>query len=328
MGSFPEKENTTMKVYNKFSIAVYLIFLCGIIVSFTDTIALYDSGGFGEQINLPFIQSERITLSLFATIMVEMAYTVGLWGLFESFRKNNKLKFENNKAVWFLFGGGLVMSGISNVGQSLGVSFLLKDPYKGLLLGLSVPYFVLCSVIVGFKAKQESEQMNTEHTNLQSEQDRTNNIEHAPNIERNEQTTEQSIQSEIEQPIIEQTLSTEQIKTEQTNEQNIQFKNEHRTTEQDSEQIENVQLNNENKQEQVNTENEHQNNVEQAKIYEMNNERTKRKSTKKDYAKEVAEQMKTEQPNQKIKVRELAERAGCSIGIASDALKELNEQIS
>lgn len=307
-----------MSLYDKkFERAIKLIFFLGIIVSCNDTVHLYESSGFNRKLFSVWIIGD-ITLAWFATAMAEMAFTVGFWGISDIFLKTGRVPGIKDFPIWMVFGGGLFMVGWSNISTALGINYLFTNPHKGLLLGLSIPYFILGSVLVSLRLYTKSIQANEGHTKEENNEQAYN--EHILNIGQNvyvEQDHTKNIEQETEQANIEK-IYIEQ-KSEQT-EQNSEYE---QTKSEQSVQLNDEQMKAEQKEhtctEQVN---------EQPKLYVVNNERTKRKGTKKDYAKEVAEQMKAEQPNEKITVRKLAERADCSLAIASSALRELNEQIS
>jgi hypothetical protein len=149
---------------DKFDYAIAGIYACAIIVSFNHTIELYDSGGFDIEIKLLNSLMQEwfgikgfFTLSLFATLAAESAFTVGLWGLYEAFKVERKLPGMKYKWMWGMFLGGLVIIGWSNIGGTLGYNYLFGNPVKGLVLGLSVPYFVLNAVLVNFSRSQPNE---------------------------------------------------------------------------------------------------------------------------------------------------------------------------
>jgi hypothetical protein len=80
-----------------------------------------------------------------------------LWGLYEAFKVERKLPGMKYKWMWGMFLGGLVIIGWSNIGGTLGYNYLFGNPVKGLVLGLSVPYFVLNAVLVNFSRSQPNE---------------------------------------------------------------------------------------------------------------------------------------------------------------------------
>jgi hypothetical protein len=174
----PKTSKGVTKVYHKderkrdkFDYAIAGIFICSIIVSFNHTIELYKSAGFDVPIKLLNTITEKwlgigdfFTLALFATLAAEAAFTVGLWGLYEAFKVERKLPGGRYGWTWSMFFGGLIIIGWSNIGGTLGYNYLFGDPYKGYILGLSVPYFVLNAVLVNFSRSQgeETEQRTTE----------------------------------------------------------------------------------------------------------------------------------------------------------------------
>ncbi|MFC7441439.1 hypothetical protein [Laceyella putida] len=158
---------------DKFDYAIYGIFICSIIVSFSKTIYLYESGGFDTPIGWMnnhwtehWFGKGFFNLALFATLAAESAFSVGLWGLYEAYRTEHKFPGLRYFWTWGMFIGGLVIIGWSNISATLGSNYLFGNPIKGLVLGLSVPYFVLNSVLVLFSRSQSEE---TE-TNEQPEQ--------------------------------------------------------------------------------------------------------------------------------------------------------------
>lgn len=58
--------------------------------------------------------------------------------------------------------------GWSNIGGTVGYEYLFGDPVKGIVLGLSIPYFVLNAVLVNFS--RSTEQRSIEQAIEQSEQ--------------------------------------------------------------------------------------------------------------------------------------------------------------
>ena len=159
---------------DKFDYAITGIFLCAIIVSFNHTIDLYKSAGFDVPVQVLssvvdyfFGKGESVTLALFATIAAEAAFSVGLWGLYEAFKIERVFPSPRRyKSTWLVFVGGLLVIGWSNVGGSLGFNYLFGNPIKGYILGLSMPYFVLNSVLVNFSRTYKVDRTD----NVQTEQ--------------------------------------------------------------------------------------------------------------------------------------------------------------
>jgi hypothetical protein len=157
---------------DKFDYAITGIFLCAIIVSFNHTIDLYKSAGFDVPVQVLssivdyfFGKGESVTLALFATIAAEAAFSVGLWGLYEAFKIEREFpSISRYKSTWLVFAGGLLVIGWSNVGGSLGFNYLFGNPIKGYILGLSMPYFVLNSVLVNFSRTYKVDRTDTVQT--------------------------------------------------------------------------------------------------------------------------------------------------------------------
>jgi len=140
----------------KFDLAIKAIFVFAVIVSFSHTRELYSSVGFDVPIEWlnNLIGVNLFDLALFATLAAEAAFAVGLWGLYDAYEQIRR--FPNIKEywqVWALFGSGLLIVGWSNIGGTVGYNFLIGQPWKGILLGLSIPAFVLGSVLVNFMRK-------------------------------------------------------------------------------------------------------------------------------------------------------------------------------
>ncbi|SMO55222.1 hypothetical protein [Melghirimyces algeriensis] len=143
----------------KFEVSIKAIFIFAVVVSFSHTIELYSSVGFDDKIVWlnDLLRVDFITLALFATLAAEAAFAVGLWGLYEAYKK--KQGFPSIKEfwqIWTLFGSGLLVVGWSNIGGTVGYDFIVGQPVKGIALGLSIPLFVLGAVLVNFKRKHPS----------------------------------------------------------------------------------------------------------------------------------------------------------------------------
>lgn len=145
----------------KFELAIKSIFIFAVIVSFSHTIELYGSVGFDEPVMWMnrLARVDFITLSLFATLAAEAAFAVGLWGLYEAYEQSRKFPGpKEHWHVWTLFGSGLIVVGWSNIGGAVGYDFIVGQPYKGIALAISIPLFVLGSVLVNFKRKSITDQ--------------------------------------------------------------------------------------------------------------------------------------------------------------------------
>lgn len=215
---------------DKFDYAITGIFLCAIIVSFNHTIDLYKSAGFDVPVQVLssvvdyfFGKGESVTLALFATIAAEAAFSVGLWGLYEAFKIERVFPSPRRyKSTWLVFIGGLLVIGWSNVGGSLGFNYLFGNPIKGYILGLSMPYFVLNSVLVNFSRTYKVDRTDNVQTEqpswkkwIQTAQEIKSEVSTLVGSNKpNEQTEHRTLNTEHD------TLHTEQI--EQTKLNNVQ----------------------------------------------------------------------------------------------------------
>lgn len=206
---------------DKFDFAIYGIFICAIIVSFSHTIELYKSSRFDisiEWMNTPttekWLGKDFFNLALFATLAAEFAFTVGLWGLYEAFKKEKELPGLKYKSTWTMFLGGLVIVGWSNIGGTVGYDYLFGDPVKGIVLGLSIPYFVLNSVLVNFsrstvqrsieQAEQKSEHEQIEQKHVQNERVQSKLVTFIGRTLNTYMQAREQIREQIEQAKVEQ----------------------------------------------------------------------------------------------------------------------------
>ena len=347
--------------FDKFDVAVYAIFLCAIVVSFSHTIELYKSSNFDipiEWMNSPSVEKwlgkDFFNLALFATIAAEFAFTVGLWGLFEAFRREGAFPGWQYKWTWGMFLGGLLIVGWSNIGGTVGYEYLFGDPVKGIVLGLSIPYFVLNAVLVNFS--RSTEQRSIELAEQTSEQNEQRN-EHEQ-VEQNEHVqsklvslvgrtlnTYKQVREQIKQTLSEHQHNKHEqpkhVQGEHTKPQEIQLveQDEHKQHEQGeqakTEQIKHVQP--------VQIEQTEQRNIEQPEQKQVNKQSEREQQKRKLYivnsqskVNKVNTQNKVDQAvqcalemmkrNEQFTVRKLAKIVGCSPTTAQNAINRLKER--
>ncbi len=168
----------------KFEVSIKAIFVFAVVVSFSHTIELYRSVGFDVDIDWinNLLGVDFINLALFATLAAEAAFAVGLWGLYEAYEERKGFpSVKEYWQIWTLFGCGLLVVGWSNVGGTVGYDFIIGQPVKGIVLGCSIPAFVLGTVLVNFKRKHPN---GTEDTNEGTQ----TNLQETANITWHEQT--------------------------------------------------------------------------------------------------------------------------------------------
>ncbi|MFD1435200.1 hypothetical protein ACFQ5F_09845 [Kroppenstedtia eburnea] len=168
----------------KFEVSIKAIFVFAVVVSFSHTIELYRSVGFDVDIDWinNLLGVDCFNLALFATLAAEAAFAVGLWGLYEAYEERKGFpSVKEYWQIWTLFGCGLLVVGWSNVGGTVGYDFIIGQPVKGIVLGCSIPAFVLGTVLVNFKRKHPND---TEDTNEGTQ----TNLQETANITWHEQT--------------------------------------------------------------------------------------------------------------------------------------------
>lgn len=269
---------------DKFDNAILGIFICSIIVSFSHTIELYESAGFDVPIEWMnnsyterFLGKGFINLALFATLAAETAFSIGLWGLYEAFRVEHKFPGLRYKWTWGMFFGGLVIVGWSNIGGTLGYSYLFGNPIKGFVLGLSIPYFVLNAVLVNFSRTYRDEKEETVVNEQPKWKQWINTCkeiksEIATLVESNKPEQEQSPNTERQSEQPERTL-TEQIEIERDEQSNSEQREQHQHTTEQNKRKEIEQYNSE----QTETEQRKQHSTEQNKHEEIEQPKTKEK---------------------------------------------------
>lgn len=171
----------------KFEYAIKFIFLDVAVLSFSDTWELYSTVGFGKPSHLlGKLGLGWIDRSFLGALAAESAFTVGLWGLFEASKEQggglpNPMKYW---PTWLLFLGGTFIVGWSNVSGSNGFDYWFGHTAKGLILGLSIPFFLLGSVLVGF-SRTKVQVVADQSTGRNEEIDRNVVIDQKQSIDRN-----------------------------------------------------------------------------------------------------------------------------------------------
>lgn len=334
----PHKDN---RKRDKFDYAITGIFICSIIVSFNHTIELYKSAGFDDPIgwmnNLTekWLGNDFFTLALFATLAAEAAFSVGLWGLYEVFRTERRFPGWRYKWMWGMFIGGLVVIGWSNIGGTLGYNYLYGDPIKGLVLGLSIPYFVLNAVLVNFSRSMKPSVQPEQNVQpklllwantfgnafnmfreITQKPEHTVQVAHVQGVHSGLNHFVQDKDEHSESVQAEQGVHSQDIQSEQS--ESVQAKQDERSKD---EQI--VQEKKEQAVQNVHSETEQPEHVQRKRtnLYIVNGSKN---SSKVEQAVQCAIEMM--ERNEQISVRKLAQAAGCSLGTAQNALNRLKER--
>ena len=203
----------------KFEVSIKAIFVFAVVVSFSHTIELYRSVGFDVDIDWinNLLGVDFFNLALFATLAAEAAFAVGLWGLYEAYEERKGFpSVKEYWQIWTLFGCGLLVVGWSNVGGTVGYDFIIGQPVKGIVLGCSIPAFVLGTVLVNFKRKHPNDTEDTNEgtqTNLQETANITwhEQTKVIPTLNENEQSENTSTPTILKNPKGEKEVSEESV---------------------------------------------------------------------------------------------------------------------
>ncbi|MBA4544179.1 hypothetical protein H1164_15050 [Thermoactinomyces daqus] len=331
---------------DRFDYAITGIFIFAIIVSFNHTIELYKSAGFDDPIGWLNHLTEKwlgenfFTLALFATLAAEAAFSVGLWGLYEAFRVEQRFPGWRYKWMWGMFLGGLVVIGWANIGGTLGYNYLYGNPIKGLVLGLSVPYFVLNAVLVNFSRSMEPsvqpEQPEQSKLTLWAASlgnalntfmEITQKPERAVQEHTEQNVHVQGVHSGLNHFVQDKNEHSENVQAEQgVHSQDIQSEQSESVQAKQDERSKDEQIVQEKKEQAVQNERpetEQPEHVQRKRtnLYIVNGSKN---SSKVEQAVQCAIEML--ERNEQISVRKLAQAAGCSLGTAQNALNKLKER--
>ena len=205
MNDFKKKKHNNRSLSEKFT---KLIFVLAVAVSFSHTKDRYDQVGFHEPIIDPFLWGlidpggfstflSGITGSLLSAIVAELAFSVALFALYETYRTTGgPPTWENDKESILLFSGGLLMVLWSNISAAVGIEFapgtILKI-IESVFLGASIPYFVFGSIMTNFK-KHPAERLKKESTD---QADQSTNKSTSESTTKNTQSTKSTNQSQL-----------------------------------------------------------------------------------------------------------------------------------
>ena len=205
LNDFKKKKHNNRSLSEKFT---KLIFVLAVAVSFSHTKDRYDQVGFHEPIIDPFLWGlidpggfstflSGITGSLLSAIVAELAFSVALFALYETYRTTGgPPTWENDKESILLFSGGLLMVLWSNISAAVGIEFapgtILKI-IESVFLGASIPYFVFGSIMTNFK-KHPAERLKKESTD---QADQSTNKSTSESTTKNTQSTKSTNQSQL-----------------------------------------------------------------------------------------------------------------------------------
>lgn len=205
LSDFKKKKHNNRSLSEKFT---KLIFVLAVAVSFSHTKDRYDQVGFHEPIIDPFLWGlidpggfstflSGITGSLLSAIVAELAFSVALFALYETYRTTGgPPTWENDKESILLFSGGLLMVLWSNISAAVGIEFapgtILKI-IESVFLGASIPYFVFGSIMTNFK-KHPAERLKKESTD---QADQSTNKSTSESTTKNTQSTKSTNQSQL-----------------------------------------------------------------------------------------------------------------------------------